>query len=184
MVRPLFFLLVTLLVTFNIYATEQSTTKDVVATVVAAGEMSDTEKDLKIWTDEAMIATLSKNLLTDDDVKKLYIEFKSTIVNPPNPDTYTDYGIANGEESLVKVERLGRKIHNMLFAISDENVEKYGNLLQIMRDVLYLDSKNIPLAIKHDNSRDYYWYTLHNKWVKNTEIEYNKIFNSNTLGMR
>lgn len=47
-----------------------------------------------------------------------------------------DYGVANGEESLVKVERLGRKIHNSLFAISDKDTEKYGNLLQIMRDVL------------------------------------------------
>ncbi|MCX5667141.1 MAG: hypothetical protein NTY34_02365 [Candidatus Omnitrophica bacterium] len=169
MIKLTIILLILLLTSPTGHADEQSKVVSFLG-VTTAYEAQD---DLTLWTDSELIEELSRIPLNKNGVKKLYAEFKNTIVNPPNPDTYTEYGIANGEESLVKVERLGRKIHNMLFAISDEDVEKYGNLLQIMRDVLYLDSKHIPLAIKHDNSRDVYWYGLHAKWISKAEAYYN-----------
>jgi len=141
--------------------------------------ISEMNADLEKWTDQNMIEELSKIVLNDEEIKKLYLEFKNTIVNPPNPDNYKEYSIENGEESLRKVTQLGHKIHNLGLAISDEDFKKYGTLLQIMRDVLYLDSKHIPLAIKHDNSRDVFWYQLHNKWAKEAEDIYNELFNKN-----
>ena len=169
MIKLTIILLIMLLISPTGHADEQSK----VVGFLGAATAYEAQDDLTLWTDSELIEELSRTPLNKNDVKKLYTEFKNTIVNPPNPDTYTEYGIANGEESLVKVERLGRKIHNMLFAISDEDVEKYGDLLQIMRDVLYLDSKHIPLAIKHDNSRDVYWYGLHAKWISKAEAYYN-----------
>ena len=136
----------------------------------------DMNADLEKWTDPEIIKELSNVALTDDSVKRLYSEFKNTIVNPPDPETYEEYSIPNAEESLAKVTQLGRRIHNMGLAISEADMKKYGNLLQIMRDVLYLDSKHIPLAIKHDNSRDVFWYELHTKWTKNAEDAYTSLF--------
>jgi len=143
---------------------------------LAEAEIEDMHADLVAWTDQNSIDALSQEVITGDYIKNLYGEFKNTIVNPPNPDTYTEYGIENAEESLAKVERLGHKIHNMLFAISDEEVEGYGRLLHIMRDVLYIDWKHIPYAIKHNAARDIYWYEMHSARVEKAEKEYSGIF--------
>lgn len=122
-------------------------------------------------------AAPTKISLTDKDVRELYAEFKAALVSPPNPDTYKQYEIKDGEEVLVKTKAILNKFNNILFTMSDENVEKYGKLLHMMRDVLAIDAEHIPLAIKHDNSRDVYWYGLHTKWVKEIDSQYNQIFN-------
>ena len=141
-------------------------------------ENQDINTDLEKWTDQKMINELSKITLTDNDVKTLYIEFKNIVVSPPNPDSYKEYSMINGEKVLENVIHLGRKIHNMLFAISDENNERYGNLLHTMRDALYIDSKSIPFVIKHDNSRDVYWYGMYNKTFQSTDEAYKALFNN------
>ena len=76
------------------------------------------------------------------------------------------------ERELVKAE----KIHNMLFAIPDKDIERYGNLLQTMKDVLYIDSKCIPFVIKHDNSRDVYWHRIYTKAIQNVDETYDKLY--------
>ena len=45
-----------------------------------------------------------------------------------------------------------------------------------MRDVIYLDYKHIPLAMKHDNSRGLYWYELHTGGINKAYNVYNKLF--------
>jgi len=148
------------------------TIKDKVVKSVADTEFADMEAALKIWTDPEMIKNLSNVTLTDNYIKELYAEFKKTVVTPPNPDTYKEYSIENAEKSLVETERLGRKLHNLIQAISDKDFEKYGTFIGTMRDVLFIDARHIPLAIKHDNSRDVYWYELHKKGIEKIEKEY------------
>lgn len=161
----------------SIVSAEKQTDK--VMDVISDSLVSDMQADLESWTDHKLIDILAKQPLTEEGIKKLYLEFKDTIVTLPNPETYKEYTIENTEASLEKTLQLGRKIHNMLFAVSDQDIEKYGGLLHIMRDVLYLDSKHIPLAIRHDNSRDVFWYELHNKWAKEAEDKYSELFNKN-----
>jgi hypothetical protein len=168
------FILILVLSPLFLYAEDKDKKEDFFVETLSDSVIKDINADLEKWTDQKMIEELSKIVLNDEEIKKLYLEFKNTIVNPPNPDNYKEYSIENGEESLRKVTQLGQKIHNLGLAISDEDFKKYGTLLQIMRDVLYLDSKHIPLAIKHDNSRDVFWYQLHNKWAKEAEDIYNE----------
>jgi hypothetical protein len=146
--------------------------------VLADMESANTKNDLEKWTDQRMIGELSKIDIMDNDIKALYIEFKNIAVSPPNPDNYKEYGMVNGEKTLENIIHLGRKIHNMLFAISDKNIERYGNLLHAMRDALYIDSKCIPFVIKHDNSRDAYWYSMYNKTFQSANEAYKALFNN------
>lgn len=145
--------------------------------IISGLELADMNSDLERWTDQKMIEELLKITVNDDYIKKLYSEFRNTIVNPPNPDNYKEYSMPNAEESLIKVAQFGKKIHNLGLTISEGDFNKYGVLLQIMRDILYLDLKHLPLAIKHDNSRDVYWFGLHNKWVREAESMYSTLFN-------
>lgn len=139
-------------------------------------EIENMRTGLQGWTDQKEIEKLSGIKLDDEYVKKLYLEFKSVLVTPPNPDTYTEYGIENGEEGLKKTEQLGRKLHNLFMALSDEDFEKYGRLIAGMRELLYIDTQHIPLAIKGDNSRDVYWYMRHNSALEQIEQEYLSVF--------
>ena len=143
---------------------------------IADMESKDDRDALSLWADSEMIKALSETAITDDYIKSLYSEFKSAMVTPPNPDTYKVYGIDNAEEALERVSQLGRRVHNLGLAMSDADFKKYGGLIKCMRDALYIDSKHIPLAIKHDNSRDVYWYDLHNKLIKEADNKYKDLF--------
>lgn len=151
---------------------------DALTEVTTETEREQMKADLEAWEDPELIKSLSQSTLTEADINNLYRKFKNTIVNPPNPDTYTEYGIENAEDSFVKVEKLGRKVHNLFLALSDKEFSKYGKLIGTMRDVLYIDWKHIPYAIKHNNGRDIYWYELHNMGLTEAEKEYLRIFNS------
>lgn len=166
----------TLLLANNAMAAEQNTIMEAVVDITAKDEAEQMHQDLLTWTDKKMIEELSKQSINDGYIQSLYSEFKNTIVTPPRPGTYNEYGIANGEESLVKVTKLGHKIHNLGFALSDGDFRKYGKLIQAMRDTLYIGSKHITLAIRHDNSRDIYWYGMHNDLLKRAENSYNELF--------
>ena len=150
---------------------------DAVIETLADAEREDRKVDLEKWVNTKKIKELSRMALTDSYVKNLYKNFQSTVVNPPKPGTYTEYSIKNAEDSLVKVERLGREVHNLFLAISDKDFAKYGKLIGIMGDVLYIDWKHIPYAIKHNNGRDIYWYELHNMGLTEVKKEYSRIFN-------
>ena len=162
----------------SIYAESNDSESEskIIINSVADMESASMKNDLEKWTDQEMIGELSKIDLTDNDIKALYIEFKNTAVSPPDPDTYKEYSMINGEKALENVIHLGRKIHNMLFAISDKNIERYGKLLHTMRDALYIDSKSIPFVIRHDNSRDVYWHSMYTRTIKNADESYNKLY--------
>jgi len=149
---------------------------DMLIESMADMESKDDRDALSLWADSEMIKALSETAITDDYIKSLYSEFISVMVTPPNPDTYKEYGIENAEEALKRVSQLGRRIHNLGLAMSDAAFKKYGGLIKCMRDALYVDSKYIPLAIKHDNSRDVYWYDLHNKLIKEADNRYKDLF--------
>lgn len=171
------FLLFTIISAYAVsYGEEKQIDMDTFVDLIVQLENEDMRADLETWTDQEIILLLSKMSMTDKRVKELYHKFKEVIVSPPDPDTYIEYSIENAEESLPKVEEFGHTIHNTLFAMSDEEVERYGRLLHLMRDVLYIDVKHMPLAIKHDNSRDVYWYGLHTEWLREVEKEYTMIF--------
>jgi len=169
--KPLLPILILLLLPIFLYAE----TGDLVD-VIAESEIEHMGTGLQGWTDQQEIEKLSGIKLDDGYVKKLYQEFKSVIVTPPNSDTYTEYKIENGEKALGKTEELGRKLHNLLMALSDEDFEKYANLIAGMRELLYIDAQHIPLAVKGDNSRDVYWYMRHNSALEKIEQEYLRLF--------
>lgn len=175
-------ILISILIMCNLCVAEQNSPKDTkpsseLLNIIADMEIEDDRNALSLWTNSETIKALSDTVITDDYVKSLYGEFKSVVVTPPNPNTYEIYGIENAEDALEKVSYLGPHIHNLGLAMSGKDFEKYGTLIQCMRDVLYVDFKHIPLAIRHDNSRDVYWYSLHNKLVEKTVNQYNNLFN-------
>ena len=151
---------------------KNQTLLETVVEITARDEIAQMKIGMDAWTDPKVIEALSKTAMTEDDIKELYQKFKNALVTPPHPDEYTEYAIDNAEEALKETEALGRLIHNTLVALPDEASAKYGKLLMLMSSVLYVDTKHIPLAIKHDNSRDVYWYSVHASGVKAVEEKY------------
>lgn len=176
--KLLLFLIITLflfIISTNAYGEEGSAKVNISAGIVPEAEIIQMRKDLASWTDPELINLLSDISLTSDYIEDLYEEFLRTIVNPPDPDTYTKYTIRNPRGSLINSERLGRRIHNLLLASPGEQIARYERLICIMRDVLYIDSRHIPYAISHDNSRDIYWYELHKRGVEEAKKEYHRL---------
>ena len=133
-------------------------------------------KHLGSWVDKKMIAELSKHTFTDDEIKKLYYDYKKTLVTPPAPGTYKEYSITDAEGALARTEKLGKVILNTFMAMSDEDLMKYGNIISAMRDQLCFDALYIPLVIKHDNSHDKYWYDVHMQGVEVVDETFKKTF--------
>ncbi|MBU1043392.1 MAG: hypothetical protein KJ915_03215, partial [Candidatus Omnitrophica bacterium] len=144
--------------------------------VLAYTEIDEMKRAFDKWSDRETVNKLSKITITDDHIKELYKEFQEVLVTPPNPETYTEYSIDNGEEALEKAEQLGSKMQNLFLALSKKDFVKYGKLVGIMKEVLYIDVRHVPLAIKHDNSRNIYWYELHYKGVEMAGEEYERLF--------
>lgn len=136
-------------------------------------------KHLGAWVDKKMIAELSKHSFTDEDIKKLYYDYKNALVTPPNPATYKEYSISDAEGALARTEKMGKIVLNTFMAMSDEALMKYGDLISAMRDQLSFDALHMPLAIKHDNSRDIYWYEIHMQGVKVVDEIFTKTFEAN-----
>lgn len=149
---------------------------DTLTEITIKTEREQMTADLEAWTDQKMIKSFSKIPMSDKYIKNLYKEFKRVIVTPPNPDTYKEYAIENAEESLIKVEALGKKMHNLFLALSEEDFAKYGKMVGIMREALCFNWENIPYAIKHNNGRDIYWFELHNIYVEEAQKEYARLF--------
>ena len=146
------------------------------ASALTNSELEEMEVGLERWENQEMIEMLSKQGVTDKSVSSLYQYFKEIVISPPDPDAYTEYSIENAEVVLMQTKLLGRTLHNLFLSLNDEDFTKYGKLIGLMRNVLYIDSQHIPLAIKHDNSRDVYWRTVHTKGVEDVEEEYKKLF--------
>lgn len=175
--KQLIFICLLLFFSFSVYAEKTTESKfGRLVQSIADSERQQMKSTLNSWTDKEKVEAFSKKNLSEEYIKNLYKQFKNTIVNPPNPDEYTEYTIPNAKESLKKVEKLGKKMQNLFKSLSDEEFKKYGRLIAEMRAVLYTDWKHIPYAIKHNNARDIYWYRIHKSGVEAAEEEYKKCF--------
>lgn len=116
--------------------------------------------------------------LESDQIKKLYKEFKQTIVMPLDPSEVKDtkkYKIKNAENYLEKSSLLLDKVNNLLGIV--ERREEFS-LLLIIQDILRLDIENLKLVIDGKlNMRNIKrWYYLHNKWLSELDNWYNRSF--------
>lgn len=156
-------------------AGEDARNLDKLFEVLAEDERKKDEQGIRSWTDKGEMAYWKGVKLDEVTVKGIYQEFKDTIPSPPPPG-YAEYTIENGEEALTKTKKLGKSLHNLFLVMNEEDFDKYGRLIGLMREVLYIDSAHIPLAIKGDNSRDIYWYDMHNMAVRLVDEEYEEVF--------
>lgn len=111
-------------------------------------------------------------------IRKLYKEYKQTIVVPLNPSKVKntkEYKIKNAENYLEKSSILLDEVNNLLKKV--ENHEEFA-LLLIMQDILRLDIKNLKLLIDGKLTiRDIdTWYYLHNKWLSELDNWYHQSF--------
>lgn len=142
---------------------------------IAEMETSNMKEILESWVDPKLIESLKNTALTRESAQKLYYEYLGMVVELPDADKYTLYGIKVRPEAIVNVEALGKRIHNMLYALPDDELEKWGPFLGKMRDVLLIDFIHIRYALKNDNARDLYWYNLHHSKYAQAVIEYVRI---------
>ena len=133
--------------------------------VTAQDELKRYEEGISQWTNRNAMAYWSAVDLEDVDIKEIYKKFKATVVSPPAPG-HKKYAIKNGKEKLFETVQLGQSLHNLFLAMNEEDFARYGRLIGLMREILYIDSVHIPLAIKGDNSRGLYWYEIHNSHMK------------------
>lgn len=175
-----FITLAFILLSVNTFAEEGQTTSSMginkVTSFVAEHELSNMWKGIDSWTDQKVIAYIGQSEMREDNIESFYAWFKEIIVSPPDPDTYTVYEIENAEESLEETILLGKVVHNIYLGMREEDLKKYGKLVGRMRETLYLDSVHIPYAIRGDNARDHYWFSLHNKGVTMVDEEYTRLF--------
>ena len=146
------------------------------AHILAELDASGITSGLKSWYDAEAVFKLAETEISEDLIKGLYRNFREIVVAPPNPNVHTKYTLENKDEYLYDMKSLGQLLHNLLIALSGEDRERYGTLVGLMRAVLYMDYQHIPLALKNDDSRDFYWYEAHNRGVKAAEKEYASIF--------
>ncbi len=144
--------------------------------LVTEHEVSAMREGIKTWTDQKVVDYINQAEMREDNIKSFYAWFKEIVVTPPEPGNYTVYEIAHAEESFESAVLLGKVTHNVYLGMREEDVEKYGKLIGTMSETLYLDSVHIPYAIRHDNTRDYYWFSLHNKGVDAIDKEYARLF--------
>lgn len=142
-------------------------------------DLQDLTNELKLWIDTKVIEELSSAEIDEEYIKELYIQFMNTILRN------LDIQINNNQQEMrkisAKIENLGKKIHNMLLAIPDKSIDSYGKLLQLMRDVLFIDFKQISRMIKGNRSKDDYWKGLHDKWLAKVKNEYKETFEDKNL---
>ena len=104
-------------------------------------------------------------MFTNKAIGELYQEFNDTIIELPHPDA-EPYKLTSEPDRVQRIALLGMRLHNMVLAMPDDAFSKWGHLLMGMREILYLDSIHLPLAMKGDRSRDAYWYGVHNQWIQ------------------
>ena len=145
-------------------ATESKSRQDEFATI-ADHEMNEMQEGINRWSDAALVKKYQQFELTDEVLWALYQEFNNAIVEPPHPDQAA-YQLTVESDRIQRITELGKRLHNMILAMPDDEFTKWGHLLMGMREILYLDSIHLPLAIKGNRSRDVYWYDLHNDWTR------------------
>ncbi|MBN1513411.1 MAG: hypothetical protein JXB13_15445 [Phycisphaerae bacterium] len=138
-------------------------------------EVARWDMELDSWTDLSEIDLYRRIPMNADTVRQMYEMFRQTVVTPPAPDAET-YAIADGTNRLAYTEALCRRFHNCIPAMPAELSERYGRLMWLMRGLLFIDYRHIPLAIRHDRGRDVFWSELHAIWLREIEQEYQTAF--------
>ncbi|MBT4823366.1 MAG: hypothetical protein HN976_36750 [Lentisphaerae bacterium] len=167
------------LLTATLWANAQTASTDK-AIDKAAAELSESlmarwQVEIESLTSPALVAIFSKQTFDAAAVQSLYMQYRAALVKPPGPDDAT-YAIPNGEESLRRAGALAKKLHNVHQGMQEEAYARYGTLIAGMREVMFLDWKHIPYAMRQDRARDLFWWELHDTWSKNVEREYQRLF--------
>lgn len=143
----------------------ESTHKQGFFEAVAEHETNGMQRGILQWRDEFLVKKFQQFEFNDETILGLYQEFNDVLVEPPHPDQ-DPYRLDIDSDVVEKIVGLGKRLHNMILAMPDDAYAKWGNILMGMREILYLDSIHVPLAMRGDPSRNVYWYELHNAWVQ------------------
>lgn len=113
--------------------------------------------------------------LTREDVDRVYDEFRRVVVSPPylkGLKSPADYRIDDAQTSFNACSELCRNVNKLIFSVSDSSLEKYGPLLQAIRDIVYLDAVCLKEYLDNNAEHRVLWHTLHNKWMSALEERY------------
>jgi uncharacterized protein YlbG (UPF0298 family) len=119
---------------------------------------------LNSWTDPALIAQFRNKQFGDKEFDDLYGKFRQLIVSPNQ-----------AREKLKQIFTLGKQIHNLLLALPPQKLARYGDLLGMMRDILYMESYRLVELVNQDADK-VYLYTVDQGWLDYLEKEYHKKF--------
>ena len=125
------------------------------------------DSETEAWTDSKMMAQFSKLNVDDDYIQALYKEFRQAVVLPA--------GKVDLRKRLGQIVYLGKKVHNLKLALAPDKLSRYGDLLSVMQDILYLDAQHIAEAL-NSNSKKVYFYTLDKGWLEYLEKESKSLF--------
>lgn len=121
------------------------------------------------------------------DVERIYEEFKSTVVSPPDPKGFgdpSDYKIDDAGIAQERCAELCRNINKLIFSATDRSIKFYGPFLQAMRDVVYLDAVCLKEYNEGNISHRELWYGLYGKWMSAVGERYEALGQSSVLPVR
>jgi len=121
-------------------------------------------EDLSSWTDPDLIAQLEKMEFGDRQFQDLYREFRQLLNSQEE-----------AREKLREVVALGKRVHNLLLVLSDEKINRYGDLLGMMRDILHMESQRLAELINQD-AQAVYLHTVDQEWLDYLDKECSKKF--------
>jgi hypothetical protein len=113
--------------------------------------------------------------LTRADVDRVYDEFRRVVVSPPylrGLKSPADYKIDDAQTSFNACSELCENVNKLIFSVSDSSLEKYGPILQAIRDIVYLDAVCLKEYLNNNAEHRVLWHTLHNKWMSALEERY------------
>ena len=144
--------------------------------VLNPAEAKEAKKLFKSWTDEDVVNFFAQSGMKSIEFKKLYDSFLESLISPGEISPEASQAV--DKESLARLEYLGRIIHNRLLALTKKNQKSYAKLLMIMREVIFLQLKYLPLTADHNFGHYLHWRILHNGAMQMLNKEYFLVFKS------
>ena len=133
-------------------------------------EKEEAKKLFKSWTDNDVVNFFAQSGMKSVEFKKLYDSFLETLI-PPG-ETSQEISSSVDKESLAQLEYLGRIIHNRLLALTKKNQKNYAKLLMLMREIIFLQLKYLPLTADHNFDHYLHWRIVHNGTMQMLNKEY------------
>lgn len=140
--------------------------------LLTSQEIADMRAGLSAWTDDAMLEVFRGKSLTEDDLKGLYRDLSVVLAGFPRSGQKGELKIEDPAALEVKAESLGKKNHNLFLAMTDEDFEKYGKFLGIVRETLFFDASCMKKFAGGDKEILRRWAEIHATGVKEAEREY------------